>query len=93
MCPECHRRSIGKMQEVQLSGKGEVYSFSVVHDAPARFLNRGKLNRWGVHGTRFGGRPLLATFSTGRIALSPAAASCSSHSFNGTASTVIPSNS
>jgi uncharacterized OB-fold protein len=28
------------MQEVQLSGKGEVYSFSVVHDAPAQFLNQ-----------------------------------------------------
>jgi len=40
VCPECHRRSIGKMQEVQLSGKGEVYSFSVVHDAAARFLNQ-----------------------------------------------------
>ncbi|HOE52837.1 MAG TPA: Zn-ribbon domain-containing OB-fold protein [Methanomassiliicoccales archaeon] len=40
VCPECHRRSIGKMQEVQLSGKGEVYSFSVVHDAPAQFLNQ-----------------------------------------------------
>ena len=37
VCPECHRKSIGKMQEFQLSGRGEVYSFSIVHDAPAQF--------------------------------------------------------
>jgi uncharacterized OB-fold protein len=28
------------MQEFQLSGNGEVYSFSIVHDAPAQFQNQ-----------------------------------------------------
>ena len=31
-CPECRRASMGKMQPYRLSGKGEVYSFSIVHD-------------------------------------------------------------
>jgi uncharacterized OB-fold protein len=37
VCPECHRKSIGKMEEFQLSGKGEVYSYSIVHEVPAQF--------------------------------------------------------
>ncbi len=37
VCPICHRRSMGKMEKFRLSGKGEVYSFSLVHDAPAAF--------------------------------------------------------
>src|SRR5512137_1193803 len=37
VCPICHRRSIGKMEKFRLSGKGEVYSFTLVHDAPAAF--------------------------------------------------------
>jgi uncharacterized protein len=37
VCPVCHRKSLGKMQEMQLAGKGEIYSFSIVHDAPAQF--------------------------------------------------------
>lgn len=37
ICPVCHRKSIGKMEEIKLKGEGEVYSFSVVHDAPLQF--------------------------------------------------------
>jgi uncharacterized protein len=39
VCPTCthHRESIGKMVPFQLSGDGEVYSFSVVHDAAEGF--------------------------------------------------------
>lgn len=37
VCPDCHRKSIGKMEKVRLKGEGEVYSFSVVHDAPSQF--------------------------------------------------------
>ncbi len=36
VCPICHRKSIGKMEQFKLNGKGEVYSFSVVHEAPPR---------------------------------------------------------
>ncbi len=32
LCPKCRRKS--KMVEVRLSGKGEVLSYSVVHDVP-----------------------------------------------------------
>jgi len=32
-CPDCRRESIGKMAPFRLSRKGEVYSFSVVHEA------------------------------------------------------------
>ena len=32
ICPNCTRRSIGKMRSKKLSGEGEVFSFTVVHD-------------------------------------------------------------
>ena len=37
VCPVCHRKSMGKMERFQLSGEGEVYSFTVVHEAPSAF--------------------------------------------------------
>ena len=37
VCPDCHRESIGKMEKYRLSGYGEVYSFSTIHDAPDSF--------------------------------------------------------
>ena len=39
VCPECtsHRQSIEKMVPFQLSGEGEVISFTVVHDAAEGF--------------------------------------------------------
>ncbi len=39
VCPSCstHRQSLGKMEPFQLSGEGEVYSFSIVHDAAEGF--------------------------------------------------------
>lgn len=39
VCPNCstHRQSLGKMEPFQLSGEGEVYSFSIVHDAAEGF--------------------------------------------------------
>jgi len=37
VCPECHRKSIGKMEKIRFRGEGEVYSFSVVHEAPPQF--------------------------------------------------------
>ncbi|HTW40258.1 MAG TPA: Zn-ribbon domain-containing OB-fold protein [Thermoplasmata archaeon] len=39
VCPTCshHRESIGKMVPFQLSGDGEVFSFSIVHDAAEGF--------------------------------------------------------
>jgi Predicted nucleic-acid-binding protein containing a Zn-ribbon len=32
VCPKCRRESIGKMEELEFSGYGEVYSYTVVHD-------------------------------------------------------------
>jgi len=37
ICPDCRRKSIGKMERVHLKGEGEVFSYSVVHDAPSQF--------------------------------------------------------
>ncbi len=39
VCPTCthHRRSIGKMQPLQLCGEGEVFSFSIIQDAAEGF--------------------------------------------------------
>ena len=36
VCPVCHRKSLGKMERFKLNGKGEVMSFSIVHDAPSQ---------------------------------------------------------
>ena len=36
-CPYCRRKSMGKMKEVQLSGKGEVVTYSIIHVGPENF--------------------------------------------------------
>ena len=36
-CPYCRRKSIGKMQDVQLSGKGEVVTYTIIHVGPENF--------------------------------------------------------
>jgi len=36
-CPFCRRKSIGKMQELKLSGKGEIVTYTIIHDAPENF--------------------------------------------------------
>ncbi len=40
VCPICHRESIGKMKEKELSGLGTVESFTIVHDAPPAFARQ-----------------------------------------------------
>ena len=37
VCPTCHRKSIGKIQPLKLRGDGEIYSYTVVHEAPSQF--------------------------------------------------------
>jgi uncharacterized OB-fold protein len=32
ICPICHRKSVGKIEEVKLKGTGKVYSVTEVHD-------------------------------------------------------------
>lgn len=34
MCPHCRRNGFGKMRPYQVTRKGKVFSFSVIHDAP-----------------------------------------------------------
>jgi len=36
-CPICRRKSIGKMQDLKLSGKGEVVTYSIIHVGPENF--------------------------------------------------------
>jgi uncharacterized OB-fold protein len=36
-CPFCRRKSIGKMEEIKLSGKGEVVTYSIIHVGPSGF--------------------------------------------------------
>jgi uncharacterized protein len=37
VCPTCHRKSLGKMQPIRLKGEGEIFSYTVVHEAPSQF--------------------------------------------------------
>jgi len=37
MCPDCGRKSIGKMEEFKFSGAGTVYSTTVVHEAHEQY--------------------------------------------------------
>src|SRR2546428_11267868 len=37
VCPECGRRSVGKMERVKLKGNGSVVSYTGIHDAPAAY--------------------------------------------------------
>jgi len=36
-CPYCRRKSIGKMKDIKLSGKGEIVTYTIIHDAPEDF--------------------------------------------------------
>jgi uncharacterized OB-fold protein len=36
-CPHCRRKSIGVMNEVKLSGKGEVMTYTIIHVGPEDF--------------------------------------------------------
>ncbi|RLF49691.1 MAG: transcriptional regulator [Thermoplasmata archaeon] len=31
VCPVCHRKSLGSMERVKLSGSGKIYSYTVIH--------------------------------------------------------------
>jgi len=36
-CPYCRRKSIGKMKEKKLSGKGKILTYSIIYSAPEHF--------------------------------------------------------
>jgi len=36
-CPYCRRKSIGKMHDLKLNGKGEVVTYSIIHVGPEDF--------------------------------------------------------
>ncbi len=40
ICIKCHRESIGKIKECNMSGKGEIVTFTVVHDVPPAFARQ-----------------------------------------------------
>jgi uncharacterized OB-fold protein len=35
ICPECRRSSLGRMEEFKLKDEGVVFTYSVIHEAPA----------------------------------------------------------
>ena len=37
VCPQCGRKSVGRMERVKLKGRGAIVSYTVVHDAPAQY--------------------------------------------------------
>ena len=37
VCPDCGRKSIGKMQTFKLHGKGTVVTYTTIYDAPTQF--------------------------------------------------------
>ena len=39
-CPECRRKSMNKMNDIKLSGKGKVVTYSVIHVAPEQFADQ-----------------------------------------------------
>ena len=34
LCPKCRRESMGKMEDYSLCREGEVYTYSIIHEAP-----------------------------------------------------------
>lgn len=36
-CPDCRRKSMGQMKEIKLSGKGEVFTYTIIHVGPDDF--------------------------------------------------------
>jgi uncharacterized OB-fold protein len=40
MCPNCHRRSVGKMERYAFKGEGKVLSFTIVHDGMPSYSNQ-----------------------------------------------------
>ncbi len=37
VCPDCGRKSVGKMQSYKLAGKGTVVTYTTIYDAPSQF--------------------------------------------------------
>ena len=37
ICPHCRRKSIGKMEDYQLTGEGTVETYTIIHDPPPHF--------------------------------------------------------
>jgi uncharacterized OB-fold protein len=37
ICPDCHRKSVGKMKDARFAGDGEVVTYTVIHEAPKAF--------------------------------------------------------
>jgi uncharacterized OB-fold protein len=33
-CPHCRRKSLGKMEDIKLSGKGEIVTYTIIHVGP-----------------------------------------------------------
>jgi len=40
VCPYCRRKSLGKMEEVKLSGKGTIITYTIIHSPPSKFENQ-----------------------------------------------------
>ena len=37
VCPDCGRKSIGRMERLKLGGKGSVVTYTIIHEAPSQF--------------------------------------------------------
>lgn len=40
LCPYCRRESLGKMEKLKLSGKGEILSYTIIHVGPDDFVEQ-----------------------------------------------------
>ncbi len=36
-CPHCRRKSLGKMEDIKLSGKGEIVTYTIIYAGPKAF--------------------------------------------------------
>jgi len=39
-CPYCRRKSLGKMKEIKLSGKGKILTYTIIYVSPEEFSNQ-----------------------------------------------------
>lgn len=37
VCPNCHRKGIGKMKKIKFSGKGKIFTYTIVHSGTGMF--------------------------------------------------------
>ncbi|MCU0799535.1 MAG: Zn-ribbon domain-containing OB-fold protein [Candidatus Thermoplasmatota archaeon] len=40
MCPNCHRRSVGKMKKFYFNGNGKIITYTIIHEGSLQYRNQ-----------------------------------------------------